>query len=81
MLRQYAALFMIVSLVYMPAHSQKGSGIHAGKNQWLNYPKQLPIVEPHLAVNPNNSNHMVAAAMVYDSYSYPYCCVCNKRQW
>ena len=30
-------------------------------------PATRPIVEPHLAVNPNNGRHMVAAAIVFDS--------------
>lgn len=49
------------------AHSQHHSGINAGKNQLLNYPRPIPIVEPHLAVNPHNNDHMIAAAIVYDS--------------
>ena len=35
-------------------------------NQRISY-TQLPLVEPHLAVNPKNGNHMVVAAIAFDS--------------
>ena len=41
-----------------------------GKNELIKYSNpSLPIVEPHIAVNPKNNDHMVIAAMVYDSAS------------
>ena len=40
----------------------------AGKNQLISFKYPLlPLVEPHLAVNPQNNKHMVAAAIVFDS--------------
>ena len=46
------------------------SKIAVGKNMTVQYSNpNLPLVEPHLAVNPKNNDHMVIAAMVYDSAS------------
>ncbi len=40
----------------------------AGKNQLISFKYPLlPLVEPHLAVNPQNNKHMVTVAMVFDS--------------
>lgn len=49
-------------------HVAKKAQIIVGKNQLISfkYPGP-PLVEPHLAVNPKNSKHMVAAAIVFDS--------------
>ena len=42
--------------------------ITVGKNELIKYSRpDLPLVEPHIAVNPKDNNHMLIAAMVYDS--------------
>src|SRR5688500_17438331 len=38
-----------------------------GKNEIIRYSNPLcPLVEPHLAINPADNNHMVVAAIAFD---------------
>lgn len=39
----------------------------AGPQKLIRHSALLPNVEPHIAVNPHNGNHMVIVTMVYDS--------------
>ena len=42
--------------------------INAGKNQMIRYSNPAsPLVEPHLAIDPTNDDHMVITAIVFDS--------------
>ena len=58
-------------LFLLNAIAQLKSGyptLQVGKNYLLKYHHpSLPLVEPHLAINPANGKHMVAAAIVFDS--------------
>ena len=74
-------IIMILGLVpfsdVVSQHVNKKVQIIVGKNQLISfkYP-ELPLVEPHLAVNPQNNKHMVTAAMVFDSAATSLSRVC-----
>ncbi|MDX1939050.1 MAG: sialidase family protein [Saprospiraceae bacterium] len=56
-----------------PPKAAPNISIQVGENITIlsNVPN-LPIVEPHLSVHPNNLNHLLVAAMIIDDKSRPY---------
>ena len=68
----FILLLLSGSLLGQPDKKNKSSEpkLSVGKNMLIKYANpKLPLVEPHIAVNPINNDHMVIAAMVYDSAS------------
>lgn len=64
---KYFICSVLVSISMTTVFPQKGPFLIAGKNEIIRHSNpSLPLVEPHLAVNPANSNHMVVTAIVFD---------------
>lgn len=65
---KYFTCSVLVFISMTAAFAQSNPVMKAGKNEIIRHSNpSLPLVEPHLAVNPNNSNHMVVTAIVFDS--------------
>ncbi len=65
MIQKVTLLYCFLLLTQMFAFSQT---FKAGKSQLIPFSDtHKPLAEPHLAVNPDNPAHMLAAAMCYDS--------------
>lgn len=67
-LKNYICITMFVLATTMAFAQNDLIVLNAGKNYLIQHSNTfLPIVEPHLAVNPKDRNHMVVTAMVFDS--------------
>lgn len=65
---RYFITSAIIFTLMSTASGQSDPAFKVGKNHAIPYSNlSCPLVEPHLAVNPANGNHMVVTAIVFDA--------------